>query len=479
MTVVFTLFLPPPSCAGSAPEPDINSAIKEAADTGEASDTQSPSAELSEEERKAAVRKSFLDVIEETRQNYSITGSLEHKTFGYAYRTKQDPRKFYHQGALYLEASKNMGDNLRWYIAPEIRCDNAHFFAGAMDEFEDKREERRYLVNLREAYVAYYGKTSDIFVGKRIYSWGKADAFNPIDRLNPKDYFDVLDNEKIGIFSVAASQLFNSSSLTLVYVPTFTPSRLPNQHNRWSGNPEGSITEGSQFNINNVDVEGSILKRRRRPRTLKNSQVGLLFQTTLKGWDFALSAYDGIEPVSVVQLEPGTPAIYAPLFNPIRSFGGGFSTILKEWEVHGECAQVFTDGNKDDDYFQYIFGTNRSWHDFIIWEKVSLYLEYAGESVTSSKGDANYIASQGYVRPFQNSLLGKVAFKFDQDLELMFRGTFDLDDEDYYFSPKITYKFTDHLKFKIGLDILGGRQNSFLGKWNKNDRISTHVIYSF
>ncbi|HIC90170.1 MAG TPA: hypothetical protein EYP04_12320, partial [Anaerolineae bacterium] len=37
------------------------------------------------------------------------------------------------------------------------------------------------------------------------YAWGKADAFNPMDQINPRDYLDVLENEKIGVVSASVT----------------------------------------------------------------------------------------------------------------------------------------------------------------------------------------------------------------------------------------------------------------------------------
>jgi hypothetical protein len=424
-------------------------------------------------------RANILKTIHDFKTKHNIFGSLKHKTFSPMYKTDQDKRSFRNEVMLDLEYSKDLTRNLSLYLGPEIWVDNAHRAAGMLDEVNDREEERRYLVNLKEGYLSYYGNSFDLSLGKKIYAWGNANAFNPTDRLNSHDYFDVLDDEKMGGVSTALSVFSGNSTVDVVFVPNFIPSRLPDANNRWAGNPVNPVVTGGQFNINNSDVTGNMNPRQLPERTFENSQFGVIVKTTKEGWDFSLSYYDGFESVSAIRQEAGLIKTYTPVFNEISVVGGGFSTTFGDLEFNGELAQTFINGDNDDDYIQYISGGNYSWNDFTLFEKISVFLEYAGETVTSGKGDPDHLASQGYSRPFQNSLLGKVLFKFNEDTEVQCGGTYNMDDQDFYLQEKLTHKLSDELKLELGIDILTGNPNTFWGKWDKNDRVFTKLTYSF
>ena len=62
---------------------------------------------------------------------------------------------------------------------------------------------RSYL-GLKEATISGRQGPVEVTLGKQVYAWGTADAFNPTDNINPYDYLDVLDNEKLGVWSASA-----------------------------------------------------------------------------------------------------------------------------------------------------------------------------------------------------------------------------------------------------------------------------------
>ena len=76
-------------------------------------------------------------------------------------------------------------------------------------------------VSLRRAHRAGRGHG-----GKQFYAWGTADFFNPTDNINPYDYLDVLERDKLAVWS-AAARLPRVRRLVFVVVPVFTPSRVP------------------------------------------------------------------------------------------------------------------------------------------------------------------------------------------------------------------------------------------------------------
>ncbi len=231
-----------------------------------------------------------------------------------------------------------------------------------------------------------------------------------------------------------------------------------------------------------IERFSSIEPRELPPQKLRNMQGGIKINTSKEGWDFTVSYYDGFNNVAVIKkLVTSSQILFIPTYNKMREIGGAISTTLGQMEIHGELAQHFTDGQADDDYAEYVFGGSYSWdrtqiHQF---EEVKLFLEYAGEKVTDYRTNQDYISYTGYCRPFRNTLLGKLMLKFDEDNQLDLSTVYNFGDDDNFIQPKFTHTFNDSLKLVAGLDIFSGKEDTFWGKWDKNDRIFTFLTYSF
>lgn len=409
-------------------------------------------------------------------------GSVEYKFFGQFHKVRQDRKQYLHELILNLDLKHEFreGSGKSIVLKPVFRADNRHFTQGVIDTAKET-DERRYYVNFKEAYLALRGEKTDFYLGKKVYSWGKAEGFNPTDDINPYDFMDFLEREKIGVFSTSVEYAIGDSSVDVVFIPHFTPARLPGQNNRWSGNVEDQVTVSSTTTLPQLpqlEVRGRELP----PNTPRNSQAGGRLKTTVSGWDFALSIYHGIDSIPVAEEEViGITTYYTPRFNQVNEFGFATATTFDKLEVHAEASHRDTLHGNDDDFIAYIAGGSYSWDEFGLEfiEKVSLYFEYAGEEVTLGKRNPKRHSSSSYGRPFKNSVLGSLVFKFSEDADFQLGGSYNIDDYDYYLQPKATYKLSDRLKLKAGVDILRGDRETFWGKWRKNDRIFTHLIWHF
>jgi hypothetical protein len=103
-------------------------------------------------------------------------------------------------------------------------------FAEARFRYGLEGEERRLLVDLREAYVNAYAGPFDLRIGQQIIIWGRADAFNPTNNVTPFDLrvrSPVEDDRRVG--NVGARLFLNLSPVRLegVWMPIYVPSELP------------------------------------------------------------------------------------------------------------------------------------------------------------------------------------------------------------------------------------------------------------
>src|SRR5436309_13106202 len=165
--------------------------------------------------------------------DFGLKGQAVFKNFSHFSAAATDDQTFVDLALLQLEWSRRFA---AWGAAKavvEARDDDFGYARGLHFQIPETDPRRSYL-SVKEATLAARRGPLDVTVGKQIFAWGTADAFNPTDRLNPYDYLDVLDNEKLGVWSASARLSVPRVSLVVVGVPYCTPSRLPRAHRRWT-----------------------------------------------------------------------------------------------------------------------------------------------------------------------------------------------------------------------------------------------------
>jgi len=100
-------------------------------------------------------------------------------------------------------------------------------------------------VETEEIYADIFLPSLDVRIGKQKFAWGKLDAFQPTDVLNPRRYTDPfimsVEDQKIGIPALQAAYYPPALGdawpqdlrATLVWVPFPIPPRFPLQDERW------------------------------------------------------------------------------------------------------------------------------------------------------------------------------------------------------------------------------------------------------
>ena len=408
-----------------------------------------------------------------------VKGNFLYKNFAHFKDTEPEQRTVRQEGILRLEVEQTFLEKWRLFLMPQWKADTANYTAGGFQDFRDTYLRDSYF-SIREGHLKYRGDDFDVSVGKQIYVWGAADGYNPTDNLNPRNYLDVPEREKMGIFSFAASYFPPDSSITLVVLPFFTPSRLPLAISRWASTGR----EGQRAEALGSDVDADVtIKRREMPgKRLDKIQLGLRGKTTVSGWDFSLSYFDGYDTLPVIrQIGEDTAR---PRFNRMRVIGMDFTTTSGKLEYHGEWAWKIYDGGRSTDILPFVLGGTYTWdQDQVSWlglDQVIFTLEYGGEFTLHQRDSREYKESGIFTRPFQNSILSRLALKIDEDNELQIGGNINFHHHNNsVLQPKYIHKFSDSLKAEAGVQAFWGSQNSFWGKWKRNDRTFVIMTYSF
>jgi hypothetical protein len=405
-------------------------------------------------------------------------GQLLYKNFSHFDTTPNDHHTFRNEGILDLEWSRRVVPWADLKLVLEVRGDDNGFADGVRLQIPET-DPHRSVLSLKEATVKLRGGPVEVTLGKQVFAWGTADAYNPTDNLSPYDYMDVLDNEKIGVYAAAGRFDLGPASLTLVVIPFFTPSRLPLLTSRWTP----PLPEDLAVVLDDRQLPG---------RDLDNMQYAGRLRGTLGGWDLSVSYFDGFDTSPTLRVstagtaDGGVVPRVTPVFPRTRFAGFDFSTTVRQLEVHGESAFVFADRDADD-RFQAIAGINYTWDSIgLSWlDQITLVLEYVRAVTLRSReppavAESGLLASRTFRSGFNNAGVARLHLKLSEDTFLKLTGIGDFSQAfNYYAQIKLTHRFSDAFHLEGGLDFLAGPADTFWGRWRDNDRFFLLLKYLF
>ncbi|MGH7308853.1 MAG: hypothetical protein ACREK6_09185 [Candidatus Rokuibacteriota bacterium] len=410
--------------------------------------------------------------------DWGFKGALLGKSFAHFAETPNDDRNFRNEGILQIGWERRLASWADARIVGEGRIDDYQYADDVYFYVPEDNEHRSYLA-LKEAVLGFQKHPVKLTLGKQFFAWGTADGYNPTDNLNPYDYLDPIDREKLAVYSVAAQFTAGPTSLTLVLVPLFTPSRVPLATTRWVPPlPE--------------DIAALTESRDLPPNTAGNMQYGARLRGTVAGWDLSVSYFEGFEPTPVIKqttavVAPGvkTPT-FTPVFTRLRVAGFDFSTTFGKLEVHGEAAAKFVVRDGRDDRLQWIAGVNYTWDELgLRWlDRIHLIAEYAREEVFASDSGSEVLdLDDRFALPnnaFRDAAIGRLLFHFDDATELEIGGTVNFEGSvNHYLKAALTHKATDALHVTVGVDLFNGPRDTFWGRWRDNDRLYMFLKYLF
>ena len=415
-------------------------------------------------------------------RDFGLSGRLSYKNFSHFEDVARDGN-FRNEGALQVEWRRKLTPWAHAALVAEAREDDGGFVHGIHLRFPDTELQRSALA-VKEAVVGLSVDPVRFEIGKQIYTWGTGDAYNPTDNLNPYDYLDPLDREKMGVWSLNMTATLAGVSGQFVVVPLFTPSRDPLANGRWAAvSEETPVAVANPFG--GELPSGTVLRGRRVPATgFDTIQYATRFKTTRAGWDVSASYYDGLESTPVLRRSRTVtgPLALEPVYTRIKAPGLDFSTTWRKFEFHGEAIAKFEDSHGKDDRFQGLLGLNYTLDELgLRWlEQIVFVVEHARETNLSSRSRSDYLESGAFVNAFRDALAGRIQVKFTQDTELTLGGTVDFtSDPNYYGQAKLVHKLRETLHLEAGVDVLDGLKDTFWGKWRKNDRFFAAIKYFF
>lgn len=350
--------------------------------------------------------------------------------------------------------------------------------ANSHDQVEDEwridigdRGVRRPRVSLRRAAVTIaYGKLT-VDAGKQFIRWGKTDILNPTDRFAPRDFLNVIDTEFLPVTGVrTAVQLRAQDAIEAVWLPRFTPSRIPLLTQRWTALP----ADAPQLRL--IDA-GAVLPTA--------SQTGLRWSHVGDQAEYSASFFNGFnhlpnidavarpptrEPLQSVP--PDVPEIEVEvtrLYPRIRVYGADAAVPTRWVTLKGEVAYFTSSSSSTDEYLLYVVQVERQTGEWV------LIGGYAGEAVSERRSVTTFAPDRGVT----NSVVGRASYTIDPNRSVAIETAIRRNLDGAYGKAEYSQARGQHWRATITGVVIRGEPDDFLGQYRRNSHLSLALRYSF
>ena len=368
------------------------------------------------------------------------------------------------------------GDTFRLNLAGWLEAGSQQDTYEGISRWPQDKDRQRHHLELNELYLSFFQDTYDVTVGKKIFQNGISTLFSPADRYRPSDSNDPLDPKDFGMWQTKLDYYYDKYTFTAAIFPVFNTGKGPSEHSRWSG------TTGD-YDVYEDDTSGKEIEDDFPAMSINSVGYFGRAKTTLKGWDLFISGYHGLNPYYVQREEQrGSKTVIIKENVKVGNYAAGFSTAYKKWEFHGEGLFNFSYDGKDDHYISMVGGFTYTIDDLakkIFLEKIDVTIEYATEVITKEQYAEGYTQSSRKGRMGHNNIFTRINFKYNEDLNFQYISDFEFDPSGRYNKVQSEYTITRGLVWTTGLEFFNGKDDSYYGRWERNDRIITDLKYSF
>ena len=293
--------------------------------------------------------------------------------------------------------------------------------------------------------------------GKQFIRWGKTDIVTPTDRFAPRDFLNVIDAEFIAVLGVRAVVQIGDETLEGVWLPRFTPSRVPLLDQRWT------VVTGQAAAIPLVDT-GSTLPGR--------SQAGARWSHVGAGFEYSLSFFDGFNHLPNIE-----PAIQqAPLqvnvtrvYPSIRAYGGDAAVPTRWATIKGEAAYFSSSSSGTDEYVLYVVQLERQSGEWAI------VAGYAGEVVTKRRARLTFAPDRGLTK----SIVARASYTIGPTRNVGFETAVRQNGAGLYAKAEYSQARGAHWRATVSGVVIAGEDDDFLGQYHRNSHVRAVLRYSF
>jgi len=336
--------------------------------------------------------------------------------------------------------------------------------ANSHDQVEDSwrldfgdRSVRRPRAAVRRLVATFTRGPLTIDVGKQFIRWGKADIVNPTDRFAPRDFLNVVDAEFLAVTAVRGVAQLGADAIEVVWLPRFTPSRVPLVDERWTAVPEEAAA------VPLVDAGATFPER---------SQIGVRYAHVGAAFEYSLSFFDGLNHLPNIepqlQLSPLQVAV-ARVYPEIRMYGGDAAMPTRWFTIKSEAAYFTSSSPFTDEYVLYVVQLERQTGEWV------LVGGYAGEAVTVKRSTLDFAPDRGMTRSF----VARASYTIDTVRSVAFETAVRQNGDGVYGKLEYSQARGQHWRATMTAIAIAGHSDDFLGQYHRNSHVKAALRYSF
>jgi len=383
-------------------------------------------------------------------QPVSSRGFIEGRLFVFPQAAALDRQHFIVDLLVREELSARPTDWLRLQGGIDFRANNGSQVDASWEPDIRDRGIKRPILSIRRLDATVTRRRLTVDAGKQFIRWGKTEIVTPTDRFAPRDYLNVFDTEYLAVPGVRVVGQLGNHSVDGVWVPVFTPSRVPLPGKRWTVLPPGAPI---------VDEADRAIP--------EGQQAGLRWAYVGSGYELSASFFDGFNHLPIV--EPVGPLDFRLAFPAMRMYGGDVVVPSRWVTVKAEGGYFTTDNPLADDYVLYVIELERQHGELLAAGG------YAGEYVTSARAAGRFAPDRGMTRAF----IGRAAYTFDPNRSAAVEAAVRQDFDGIYVKAQYSQAHGDHWRTTVAMAALGGDSDDFLGQYRRNSHVVLSVRYSF
>ena len=335
----------------------------------------------------------------------------------------------------------------------------------------DDRGVRRPRASLRRLTATFTRGPFTIDAGKQFIRWGKADIINPTDRFAPRDFLNVVDTEFLAVTGVRGVAQHRAETFEAVWVPRFTPSRVPLLDQRWTA------VSADAAGVPIVDAGADL------PR---GSETGLRWGHMGSGFEYSLSVFDGfnhlpnIDAATMLSAESARTAgkicsacsafiTLRRTYPAIRTYGADAAVPTPWFTLKGEAAYFTSSTPLTDEYVLYVLQLERQTGEWVI------VAGYAGEAITARRSALSFAPDRGMTR----SIVARASYTIDPVRRLAFETAVRQNGDGVYGKVEYSHASGPHWRVTVTGVGIGGHSDDFLGQYHRNSHVAVALRYSF
>jgi hypothetical protein len=323
------------------------------------------------------------------------------------------------------------------------------------------REIRRPLAAVRRFSGTYHNGPLTLEVGKQFIRWGKTDIVTPTDRFAPRDFLTVVDNEFLAVTAARLTIEKGANTLEAIWVPRFTPSRIPLADQRWAPPPQQTPTPVIVRDFRRVFPGG--------PQSgIRWNHAGPV--------EFELSLFQGFNhlpslDVTPLAIGPAGTEVGIQIFYPKMLMAGADVAIPTPlFTIKAEAGYFSSSDERADEYGLYVVQLERQTGE---WFFVG---GYAGEIVTDEgTREATFAPDRGLTKAF----VGRAGYTIDANRSLAVESVVRQNGDGFWLRGEYSQALGQHWRATLNVTEIRGDLSDFLGQYRRNYHAALVVRYSF